>query len=82
MKLTLFDEPDALVVPSGAVFRSGNTDYVFVIENGHAVRRRVSVLYSASSDTVLSEEDGEVREGDIVIDQADTKGIYEGAAVR
>ena len=53
-----------------------------MIENGHAVRRRVSVLYSASSDTVLSEEDGEVREGDIVIDQADTKGIYEGAAVR
>ena len=79
---TLFDEDNALVVPSGAVFRAEDRDYVYVVENGHAVQREITVLYSAAAQKVLDESRSDLREGEFVIDRVDTKGIYEGAAVR
>lgn len=82
MTFTLYDADDALTVPSGAVFTSEGSDYVYVVENGRAVRRKIKASYRSSSLVVLDESSGEVREGDTVIDQADTKGIYEGVKVR
>ena len=82
MVFTLFDADDALTVPAGAVFKSGQESYVYVIEDGHAVRRHITVFYSAASETVIDEERSDLREGETVIDQVDTKGIYEGASVR
>ncbi len=78
---TLFDEDNVLVVPSGAVFRAEGRDYVYVVENGHAVRREITVLYSAAAVKALDEAESDVREGEIVIDRVDTKGIYEGVKV-
>ena len=37
---------------------------------------------SAAAQTVLDEGRSDLREGETVIDRVDTKGIYEGAAVR
>ena len=82
MTFTLYDADDALTVPSGAVFTSEGSDYVYVVENGRAVRRKIKAAYRSASLVVLDESSGEVREGDTVIDQADTKGIYEGVKVR
>ncbi len=78
---TLFDENDALVVPSGAVFHAEDRDYVYVVENGHAVRREITVVYSAAAEKVIDENRSNVRVGETVIDSVDTKGIFEGAAV-
>ena len=82
MVFTLFDADDALTVPAGAVFKSGQESYVYVIEDGHAVRRHITIAYSAASETVIDEDTSDLKEGETVIDQVDTKGIYEGAAVR
>ncbi len=82
MVFTLYDTADALTIPSGAVFSSEGSDYVYVIESGRAVRRKIRSEYKSASLTVLDETASEVREGDTVIDQVDTKGIYEGVKVR
>ncbi|MBQ9420605.1 MAG: biotin/lipoyl-binding protein [Lachnospiraceae bacterium] len=82
MTFTLFDEADALTVPSGAVFTAEGVDYVYAVESGRAVRKKITVEYKSASLVVLDESASEVHEGDTVIDQVDTKGIYEGVSLR
>ena len=52
---------------------------MYQIEDGRAVRKAVEVEYQTGIRTVITSGLGE---GDLVIDQVDSEGIYEGARVR
>jgi HlyD family secretion protein len=43
-RITAFRKDDAILVPSGAAFRSGDRWFVFVLTNGRAERRAVELL--------------------------------------
>jgi len=80
----LYEAEDALVIPTSAVFDSGDKDYVYVIEGGsinggYAVKKEIQVEYQTASLVVLK---GGLSEGDVVIDQVDSDDIYDGARVK
>ncbi len=74
-----YSNPDALTVPSDAVFSEGEQDYVYMISAGKAYRQPVSVAYRTVSDCVIS---AGLSEGEEVIIHADSKGIWDGIRVR
>ncbi len=82
LDFTLFEEEHVLTVPSGAVFTSEDQDYIYLIEDGRAVRKRIESRYRSASTVVLDEDKSEVKAGDIVIDRVDSRGIHEGVTVR
>lgn len=43
-RITVFSRDDAIIVPSGALFRTGNTWNVYVVEDGRAQPRAVTLL--------------------------------------
>jgi HlyD family secretion protein len=55
-RIITWERPDVLKVPTGALLRRGDAWYVFVVENGRAVLRRVKVGH-------MSRESGEVLDG-------------------
>ncbi len=77
--LTLFEGGDVLSVPSSAVFEAEGQHYVFVIEDGRAVKAPVETGYSSPSRTEILSG---LSAGDAVIGRAESEGIYEGAQVR
>lgn len=79
IRFLLYHEQDCLTVPSGAVFQADETYFVYQIEDGRAVRKAVEVEYQTGIRTVITSG---LEEGDLVIDQVDSEGIYEGARVR
>ena len=78
MKFLLYSGEQQLWVPASAVFRSDGQDYVFVIENGKAVKTAVEVEYQTSTQAVIMNG---LAEGIRVIQNADEEGIYDGAKV-
>ena len=68
----------AIKVPHAALLYAGSTPIVFVVDNGSAVRRAVT-LVDASADWVFL-KDG-IRDGETVVTGGQT-GLQDGAAVR
>lgn len=79
VRFLLYQEPDVLTVPAGAVFTEDGNRFVFLIRDGTAVKTPVLVSYETSLRTVI--EDG-LSQGDLVVSQADTEGLFDGAGVR
>lgn len=79
MKFLLYQKADCLTIPSSAVFQAEDQYFVYQIQNGQAVKIPVEVEYQTGIRTVIASG---IEEGDEVIDQADSEGIYEGARVR
>lgn len=79
LKFLLYNREDGLTVPSSAVFETDDQYYVYEIQKGHAVKVPVEIEYQTATRTVIASG---LEEGEIVIDQVDSEGIYEGAKVR
>ncbi|MDO5350166.1 MAG: biotin/lipoyl-binding protein [Lachnospiraceae bacterium] len=79
LKFLLYQKADCLTIPSSAVFQAEDQYFVYQIQNGQAVKIPVEVEYQTGIKTVIASG---LQEGDEVIDQADSEGIYEGAKVR
>ena len=78
MRFRLYTGDQKLWIPASAVFRTDGQDYVFVIENGRAVRTAVEIEYQTSTQAVITEG---LQDGSRVIRNADEEGIYDGAKV-
>lgn len=78
LKFVLFEGEDKLWVPSSAVFRADNQDYVFVLDGGTAVRVPVEVEYKTGTQAVIQSG---IEAGARVITIADEEGLYDGARV-
>lgn len=79
LKFLLYNREDGLTVPSSAVFETDDQYYVYEIQKGHAVKVPVEIEYQTATRTVIASG---LEEGEIVIAQVDSEGIYEGAKVR
>lgn len=79
LKFLLYSRQDGLTVPASAVFESENRYYVYEIQKGRAVKVPVEIEYQTGTQTVIASG---LEEGDVVIDQVDSEGIYEGARVK
>ncbi|MDO5550195.1 MAG: biotin/lipoyl-binding protein [Lachnospiraceae bacterium] len=79
LKFLLYQKADCLTIPSSAVFQAEDQYFVYQIQNGQAVKIPVEVEYQTGIWTVIVSG---IEEGEEVIDQADSEGIYEGAKVR
>lgn len=75
----LYDEPNKIVVPSEAVWKSEGKDYVWVVNNGELEQREVSVGVVLRSDVVI--ESGLVI-GDVVVSDADNDVLKVGVKVK
>lgn len=78
LQFTLYEESDELVVPLNTLFNFDHQDYVFIIANGRAEKRPVTVKYRSSAQAVISEG---LQEGDKIITNVDSEEIYEGLKV-
>ncbi|MGL5436272.1 MAG: efflux RND transporter periplasmic adaptor subunit [Lachnospiraceae bacterium] len=78
MKFQLYYGEEKLLIPSSAIFRTDGQDYVYVIQNGTAVKTPVTVEYQASVQSVITEG---LSEGQMIISLVDEEGIYDGANV-
>ncbi len=72
IEITAWSKPDALQVPSSALFRRGAGWAVFVVRDGKAAEQGVSVGHRGASETEI---EGGLAEGNVVI-------IHPGASVR
>jgi len=63
-RITVFSLDDAIIVPAGAVFRSGDTSSVYVVKNGRAEMRPVAVVRRAERSVAVASG---VAPGDVVI---------------
>lgn len=79
LKFLLYQKADCLTIPSSAVFQAEDQYFVYQIQDGRAVKMPVEIEYQTGIQTVIASG---LQEGDEVIDQADSEGIYEGAKVR
>lgn len=79
LKFCLFDEEGCITVPSGAVYEEDGEHYVFKIMGDRAVRQKVEIGYRSGFRAVVREG---LDEGEIIIGQADSEGVYDGAKVR
>jgi len=69
-RITTYERPDALSIPIGAIFRGGSDFQAFVLENGIAHKRKVTI---GKKDDVRAEVLGGLKEGDqVVLFPADT----------
>lgn len=75
----LYENEDALTVPAGAVFESDDAHYVYRIEGGRAVKTKVTVDYTTSTEAVIT--DG-LAEGDAIVTVVDVEDLFDGAKVR
>jgi RND family efflux transporter MFP subunit len=71
------DLQHAIVVPNEAIGRDGGSAYVFVVRNGDAYRRRVSVGISNEANSVIVSGLGA---GDVIVAQS-VVGLTDGAPV-
>ena len=79
VKFRLFDCEDCLTVPSGAVYQADGESYVYRIEGNVARKQNVEVVYQSGSGCVIGEG---LSEGEEVIAEVDTEGVWDGAKVR
>ncbi len=79
LKFTLYSGENVLTVPAGAVFEWDGKEYVYRISGGRAVMQEVVTEYKTAACAVIA--DG-LNEGDMVVREADTEGVYDGARVR
>lgn len=79
VKLCLFDQDDCLTVPSAAVYQVDGKSYVYRIEGGQAMKQEVDVTYQSGTMAVI---EGGLNEGDMIVAQVDSEGIYDGAKVK
>ena len=79
LKFCLYESEDCLTIPSSAVFKSSGTYWVLKIDQGEAVKAPVEMVYQTGTRTVITSG---LEEGEKVIDQVDSEGIYEGAKVK
>ena len=79
VEFLLYENEDALTVPAGAVFESGDAHYVYRIEGGRAVKTEVTVDYTTATEAVIT--DG-LAEGDAVVAVVDVEDLTDGAKVR
>jgi HlyD family secretion protein len=63
-KIVVFTQDDATIVPSGALFRRGGDWNVFVVENGRAQERPVTLIRRSGATAALASG---VKSGDILI---------------
>jgi HlyD family secretion protein len=78
VQFTLYEGSDQLVVPLNTLFDFENQNYVFVIVNGRAEKKSVTVKYRSSAQAIIS--DG-LQEGDKIITNVDSEKIYDGIKV-
>ena len=71
-RIIVWEKSDALKVPVGALFRSGDESAAFVVVDGRAQLRRVKVGRSSGTETQVVEG---LKENDLVI-------LYPGSRVR
>lgn len=71
---------EGIGVPDGAICTEGENTFVYVIENGRAVRRRAEVLCREGGCCVVAakNEEGYLRAGERVLISAREGGVYEG----
>ena len=79
VEFLLYENEDALTVPAGAVFESDDAHYVYRIEGGRAVKTKVTVDYTTSTEAVIT--DG-LAEGDAIVTVVDVEDLFDGAKVR
>lgn len=79
IKFCLYSSPDALYVPSSALFTRDGIQYVYKVSGGTAEAVPVSVEFNTSSKVVIS--DG-LAEGDEIIVYANTESLEDGARIR
>jgi HlyD family secretion protein len=53
-RITVFSRSDAMIVPTGALFRIGTDWHVYVVEDGRAVLRRVELLRQSGSASAVA----------------------------
>jgi HlyD family secretion protein len=76
-RIVVWEDDDALIVPSGALFRDGPDWAVFVANDGKAARRRVEI---GRDNGVQAEVKAGLKPGDLVI-LYPSSGIIDGATV-
>lgn len=68
-KIVVFTQEDASIIPAGALFRRGETWYVFVVEDGRAHVRNVTLLRRSGRIAAISE--GLVAGGRVIVYPSD-----------
>lgn len=76
---TLYHGDNQLTVPNSALFKMDDQYYVFLYKNGHAQKTAVTVSYQSNTTAVLT---AGVAEGDRIIRNAATDGLYDGCSVK
>lgn len=76
---TLYKNDNVISVPIGAVFTESDSDYVFKIEGGRAVKSQVKVSYKSSVEAVIDEG---LNENDKVVLNADEDSLDEGTKIK
>lgn len=79
LKFLLYSKEDCLTIPSSAVFKTDGQYYAYKIKGGKAAKTPIEVEYQTGARTVVT---GGLEKGEKVIDQVDSEGIYDGAAVK
>lgn len=77
-RIVVWEDPRALKVPAGALFRKGERWAAFVVENGKAVQRLVTVGKSSGTETQILEG---LKDGETVILYPGTR-VKEGGRVK
>jgi HlyD family secretion protein len=76
-RIVVWEDDNALIVPSGALFRDGSSWAVFVVKDGKTTRRRVEIGHDNG---VQAEVKSGLKPGDRVV-LYPSSGITDGAAV-
>ncbi len=79
LSFCLFEEENALTIPASAAFKEEDRWYVYVPENGRAVQREIVPAYSTGTQIVIGSG---LSEGDRVVKNADTAGLYSGVKLK
>lgn len=54
-RITVFSQDEAIIVPAGALFRTGSQWNVFVVKSGRAQRREVTLLRRSGRFAAITE---------------------------
>lgn len=79
VEYTLYRAEDALVIPSGALFRFDGKDYVYRVAEGRAVRTEVTVAYQSGISAVI---EAGLTEQERIVKNVDAEELYDGAKIR
>lgn len=78
IRFLLYSQAEKLWIPSSAIFRTENQDFVFLVSENRAIKQKVELEYQTGTQAIVKSG---LEIGDIVINNVDGEGIYDGVKV-